>query len=525
MRIFPILSLALVTLAACPLPLGAAAAGADAQRRVVIIAMDGLRPDSVTEADMPNLWKLSREGTFFANHHPVWVSTTEVNGTALATGMSPAHSGVTGNIEFRPEVDPDSYVAMEGEYVTWKGDEETGGKWVLAQTLPEIVRAGGGKTAVAGTKGVALLWDRKRDNRTVDSPTLFVGESIPTALRDQIVARQGPLPPGANSYYFANRLQDAWTTQALLSRMWAAGVPQLTMLWLSEPDLAQHYTGPGSKVAREALKSSDDCLGRVLAALTAARVREQTDVFVVSDHGFSTVAQAVDVVGDLRAKGFNAGSTFLDPPETGTIVVLPLGGSVSYYVVGKDAALIERLVRHLQTTGYAGPIFTRAGIEGTFKLADVGMDAATAADVVLSLRWSDSSIQRAGAMPGLVLSTGYDTGQGMHGTLSRFDMHNTLIAAGPSIKAGLRSTTPSGNSDLAPTVLRILGLTPPAPMDGRVLEEALNGSTGPAPAVETETLTAARQLEVTKRWQQYLKVSKVNGRRYYDEGNAGPPPP
>jgi len=55
----------------------------------------------------------------------------------------------------------------------------------------------------------------------------------------------------------------------------------------------------------------------------------------------------------------------------------------------------------------------------------------------------------------------------------RFDLHNTLVAAGPDFRKGVVDPLPSGNTDIAPTVLWILGIQPAAPMDGRVLTEAL----------------------------------------------------
>ena len=36
-------------------------------------------------------------------------------------------------------------------------------------------------------------------------------------------------------------------------------------------------------------------------------------------------------------------------------------------------------------------------------------------------------------------------------------MHNTLVAAGPDFRAGVRDPLPSANTDLAPTILWILG--------------------------------------------------------------------
>src|SRR4051794_41204056 len=74
-------------------------------KHVLIVVMDGLRRDSVVEADMPNLSKLAEGGTFFAAHHSVYVTSTEVNGAALATGMRPGGSGVVGNREYRPDVE------------------------------------------------------------------------------------------------------------------------------------------------------------------------------------------------------------------------------------------------------------------------------------------------------------------------------------------------------------------------------------------------------------------------------------
>lgn len=55
-----------------------------------------------------------------------------------------------------------------------------------------------------------------------------------------------------------------------------------------------------------------------------------------------------------------------------------------------------------------------------------------------------------------------------------------------------------------------------------MLEEALAGSTS-TPPVENETLNASFAV-AGKTWQQYLKISRVAGRTYYLEGNAGAPP-
>src|SRR5438045_1471916 len=104
-------------------------------KHVLIVVMDGLRRDSVVEADMPNLSKLAKGGTFFAAHHSAYVTSTEVNGASLATGMRPGGSGVVSNREYRPDVELLQPVDTQSEWAAWEGDRISGGKWIAAKTL------------------------------------------------------------------------------------------------------------------------------------------------------------------------------------------------------------------------------------------------------------------------------------------------------------------------------------------------------------------------------------------------------
>src|SRR5205085_1914073 len=99
---------------------------------------------------------------------------------------------------------------------------------------------------------------------------------------------------------YPNIAQDRWTTKALLDGVWRGGIPKFSMLWLSDPDFTQHDRGPGSKEAIAALECSDRNLASVEKRLEELNLLSQTDIFVVSDHGFSGVAKRADVVGALR---------------------------------------------------------------------------------------------------------------------------------------------------------------------------------------------------------------------------------
>jgi arylsulfatase A-like enzyme len=101
-------------------------------------------------------------------------------------------------------------------------------------------------------------------------------------------------------------------------------------------------------------------------------------------------------------------------------------------------------------------------------------------------------------------------------------MRNVLFAKGPSFKRGLVSTVPSGNVDLTPTVLHLMGLTGEAPVDGRVLSEAIAG--GPDPdAVDWSTEThRAERTRGSGRYSQQITTSKVGTTGYVDSGWASP---
>jgi hypothetical protein len=54
---------------------------------VALIIWDGLRPDFVMPQFALTLFGLATNGVFFRNHHPSYISSTEVNGTAVRRGV------------------------------------------------------------------------------------------------------------------------------------------------------------------------------------------------------------------------------------------------------------------------------------------------------------------------------------------------------------------------------------------------------------------------------------------------------
>ncbi len=484
------------------------------ERHVVVVVWDGMRPDFVSQENTPALWKLANEGVVFRNHHAVYPSATNVNGTAIATGVYPGHSGLIANHDYRPEIDNRKSLDVEIPAVVEKGDELSGGKYISIPTIAEIVQRAGGRTAIATAKTVGLLLDRHVDqSHAKNSVTVFAGESRPRDALNPIVHALGPFPP------FGQITEgDKWTTRVFTDFLWKDGVPVFSLLWLGDPDLTQHGSAPGAQPAIAAIKSSDENLAAVLSALDRQGMRETTDVFVVSDHGFSTIERSVDLRKILNDAGFTTKTEFRDEPKPGDIMLVGNGGTVLFYVMNHDAPVTRRLVESLQHSDFAGVIFTKKAMEGTFALDQGKIDSPHAPDVMMAFRWNEKKNQF--GIPGMIDADWQrGAGKGTHATLSRFDMHNTLIAAGPDFRHSYVDDLPSGNVDLAPTIFRILEITPPQSVDGRILSEAMVNKDAVLLKLENKKIEATKDFSAGT-WRQSLQISCVGSTEYLNEGNG-----
>jgi len=486
-------------------------------RHVVLVVWDGMRPDFINATNTSALFDLAHRGVFFAHNHPVYISSTEVNGTALATGAYPEHSDVIGNREFRPNIDPVEPIDTQSLEAMRKAEQQ--GKYLEVPTLAEILQGQGYSTVISGTKPVVLLHDHAVRPEGAKNIVLYEGNTLPRDLQSGLVAALGPF----TDHGLSKTNRDLWTARALTEILWKKEVPSFSLMWMAEPDNTQHATGVGSRESLATIHNSDVALSLVVAALKAKGVYDTTDIFVVSDHGFSTISGSVNIVEQLRHAGFNAVRQFKSAPKKDDVLLVGLGGSVLLYVTGHEQKTIDQIVKMLQTEESVGTIFTARGRTGTFALEEALIHSKDAPDIVFSFRWTTAA--NACGAAGMVISESQNsngastTQKGTHASLSPFDMHNTLVAAGPDFRNGFVDEIPSGNVDVAPTILKILGAKPSGTMNGRVLSEALNASDTKSPKVKTKQLHAQVTLP-NGQWTQTLDVSEANGVRYLDQGTG-----
>ena len=468
---------------------------------VLIVVFDGLQPAQVRPELMPNLARFASEGVFFENHHPVFPSVTRINAASMVTGRYPGGHGLAANTMVARDYDP-ALVFSALEPVLAKIKAATG-RALLAPTLADMLAPHGMEyTAIGvGTSGNAYVHNPNAD--AVGGATIHPDFTLPYPLHGRLVARFGEWPgetsPNTPRFDHAARIL---TEHILPERS-----PAVALIWSSEPDKAQHATGVGSETSDRAVREADERFGQILGWVESNPQTADIDIMVVSDHGYSTIQETVDVEWYARNAGF----------EERDVLAAPNGGSVLFYC--RNTETTERLAAWLMAQPWCGALLASesAGeIEGTLSMSLSGGDGLRAPELAMSLGW-DCRPNDAG-YAGFVYSTGGAPGRGQHGSMSRHEMRNVLIARGPNFKRSSRETSPTGNVDIAPTALRLLGLPVPDDMDGRVLAEAMVG--GPESVEWTaETLTAERPLD-GMRYCQHVRVSRMGTTSYLDEGNG-----
>ena len=503
----------------------------------IVLVLDGLRPDAITPAETPNLWRLRQEGVTFTNSHSVFPTVTRVNATAIGTGTLPGRNGVVGNSQYVRAVDPNHAFVNDDHKKLLRLDEVTGGGMVLVKTLGEILQERGKRLAAvsSGSTGSALLTNARAPQ---GAGVLINGYwepgvrvAFPDAVNDAVRQRFGAAPAKPETA----EAQDAavtWTQTVLRDYVLPQLKPDVVINWLTEPDHMLHVNGAGSPQARTSIRNDDTEIGLLLKQLEALGIAATTNIIVVSDHGFGHSAFGVNVTAELIKAGLKAG------PDSDDVVLASSGQTQLIHVKDRDRARIHQIADFLKAQEWTGVLFTagtpllypspqREGIEGsepgTFSTRLIHLDhAERGPDIVLTFPWS--SAKNAFGVPGADFTdtrgaTGPLKGNaGNHGSMSPWTVHNTFLAWGVDFKRAAVVHTPVSNVDITPTLIALMGLDRDAslpPFDGRAITEAFVD--GPdEEQVATRTMTYFTGTP-DGAFRAAIQVSEVGAERYLDK--------
>ena len=246
----------------------------------------------------------------------------------------------------------------------------------------------------------------------------------------------------------------------------------MTLMWINDPDGTAHSNGIGSDLTRQSLILVDRGIGRIEDALRAKGLLDRTNIIVSSDHGFSTHT------GELKLDALV--EPFVQRMPDGSPDIVVAEGAV-HFRAGADAARVAAVVTALQKRPEVGAIFTRPRRQAVLKVGWLARCPSTSLDGTIRTDRPNPRVSELDAWKECSRLRRHHDASGVagHGSSSPYDIHNTLIAAGPDFREHAQSSVPTGNVDIAPTLLRLLNLDIPKTMTGRVIEEGLR--TGPAP--------------------------------------------
>ena len=478
-------------------------------RRTLIVMFDGLRPDYITQENMPYLFKLKKEGVYGNDNHSVFPTVTRVNSSSYATGSYPQTHGILGNTVYFPEVDKLKGLNTGEAANLIKINEATGGKLLLTASLGEVLHAHGKKLMVfsSGSSGQAYL-----QNHKVNGGAIFNTELIlPDSIKDRVIQELGAQP----AYAKPNTARHIWVTNAFLKYGLVNNGPEVSAIWYSDPDATAHAEGIGSPKTLESIKIVDAQLGRVLDSIQKIKTYE-FDIIISTDHGFVTEIGKENLIDLLIREGI------VKDKDSDEVII---SGS-ALYLKDKSQENVKKIVAILQKNEWIGAIFTNSRKDGELKGAIPGTlsfesvhwnNKGRTPEILVDNNWNDASNQY--GYKGSSLSLGIAS----HGASSPYEIHIPLIVLGPSFRKIFESNIPTSNVDITPTVLHLQGIPVPKEMDGRVMKELLKENANkPLPALKknivkvsnkdkwgTYTLELNRTLFENKSYVNFTKVTRI----------------
>ena len=217
---------------------------------VVLVSLDGFRPDYLDRGRSPALTALARDGVRAQALVPVFPTKTFPNHYTIVTGLTPARHGIVGNEFSAPAVG--SFSMHDRDAVAdprfWLGEPI----WVTAerQGLRTAPYFWPGSEAAIG--GVRPSWWAAYDHQASDS------------LRVKRILDLLALPPGRR--------------------------PSFLTLYLSHVDQAGHEYGPDSPEVDGAIARVDAVFGSLVAGLARRGLAGRVNLVVVSDHGMAATS-------------------------------------------------------------------------------------------------------------------------------------------------------------------------------------------------------------------------------------------
>lgn len=423
---------------------------------VLMISIDGLKPEYVTHADdhglhIPTLRRFLQEGSYADGVIPVLPSVTYPDHTTLITGVWPAEHGILNNALF----DPDR--KFGGAWYWYGGDIHVATLWDVAHRTNIRTASVSWPVSVNADSVDTLIPEYWRGTSAAEGSNpqdreLMAAISRPVGLLSQMEQRLGPYMMGNDTMVDGDRTRTRFSIDIIEHQK-----PGFTTIHLSSLDESEHLFGPFSQEANHTLEAVDEMVGQLIAA--AMRNDARTVVVIVSDHGFVKVDHALNlaipfVQSGLIQTGRDANGVITvtswkaEPWSASGLAAIMLHDPT-------DSATREK-VRALLASLAADPTNGIAKILEPAEIKQMGGFPDAAFVVAMKPGYTIGS-----ATTGVLVSD-QPSVKGTHGYLPSFpEMHSSFFVMGEGVAHG-RDLGIVDMRQIAPTVAGVLGVILPS---------------------------------------------------------------
>jgi predicted AlkP superfamily pyrophosphatase or phosphodiesterase len=415
---------------------------------VLMISIDGLKPEYVTHADehglrIPTLRRFMTEGVYAEGVVGVVPTVTYPSHTTLITGVWPAEHGILNNQLFDPEK------KFSGAWYWYAESIKVKTLWDAAHEAGMGTASVSWPASVNGVSVDALIpeyWRATNVGGSTNPQDRYLMNAIsrPLGAIDEIEQRLGPYMLGNNTTVEnGDEVRTRYSLDILERRK-----PGFMTIHLSAMDDSEHEHGAFSAEAAKTLEAVDGMVARLMAA--ALKNDPATKIVIVSDHGFLNVTHSVNLGIPFAQAGL------MDATAAWKVSFWSSGGMTAVVLKDKmDAA-------------------TREQVKGI--LDKLAADQANGIDQVLD----EQQIAEHGGFPNatflVVMKPGYVAGAAtsgpmvveqttVHGTHGFWPLMPEMRASFFAMGQGLAKGRDLGLIDMrqiAPTVAGIMGVSLPA---------------------------------------------------------------
>lgn len=309
---------------------------ADSPPPLILISVDGLKPDYVIEADkynlkIPNLRKMLKEGAYASGVKGVIPTVTFPSHITIVTGAFPTKHGILFNHPFDP------FCHNKGAWYWHAKDINMLTLWDAAANAGLIVSNVEWPVTVGANIGINIpqYWGCEEERfRSICSPNLIT----------EMERTLGSYPYHDHFTINGDIERTKFNEYILINKK-----PDFHLCYFSGLDTQQHDTGPYSQEAFDILEKIDELIGRMINTANEYSNRRAT-ICVVSDHGFAPINSIVNVNVALKEAGL------IRTNESGELVewdafAWSSGGSTTIMLRNRDDEVYERvkiILNHLQ---------------------------------------------------------------------------------------------------------------------------------------------------------------------------------